>query len=574
MRTTLGLASAAVLAVATLATTGATAAPAPVTAPAALAAPTGVTAVGEQLDVAVAESAVAALLARPAAARVEQEGVEQESVEQESVEQKSVEQESVEQELVPTSTLRDADGSTHVRMRRTYGGLPVLGGDLVVHQGPGGAWEGVSQTLRRPLTLGVQPGIGRQQAVTRALAPAAATADLLNLRAAEAAPRLVVDTLAGPARLAFAVQTLGRQEDGTPSRLTSYVDARTGAVLRREEGIHTAEGEGESLYSGTVPLSVQQSSSTFTLTDVDHGNGRTTDMQNKQDNVLCQLLRSCGVGVAFTSPDNRFGNGSTSSRESAAVDAHFGAATTFDYFKDVHGRNGIFGDGRGVPSRVHYGNGYVNAFWDGTKMTYGDGDGSSFGPLVSLDVAGHEMSHGITENTANLTYSGESGGLNEATSDIFGTMVEFYAATDADPGDYYIGEEFDLASGEGFRRMDDPQLDGSSFSCYEAGLGEQDVHYTSGVANHFFYLLAEGSGTKTIGGKVHTSPTCDGSTVAGIGRDDAAAIWWRALDVYMTSGTTYAQARTATVQAATDLFGAGSTQATTVAAAWSAVAVG
>ena len=98
------------------------------------------------------------------------------------------------------------------------------------------------------------------------------------------------------------------------------------------------------------------------------------------------------------------------------------------------GRDGIFGNGTGAPSRVHYGSNYVNAFWDGTKMTYGDGDGAQFGPLVSLDVAGHEMSHGVTENTANLTYSGESGGLNEATSDIFGTMVEFYAANAQRPG--------------------------------------------------------------------------------------------------------------------------------------------
>ena len=95
-------------------------------------------------------------------------------------------------------------------------------------------------------------------------------------------------------------------------------------------------------------------------------------------------------------------------------------------------------------------------------MTYGDGDGADFGPLVSLDVAGHEMSHGVTEKTAGLTYSGESGGLNEATSDIFGTMVEFYANNPNDPGDYYIGEQFDLTHHSGFRRMDDPASDGVS----------------------------------------------------------------------------------------------------------------
>ena len=131
----------------------------------------------------------------------------------------------------------------------------------------------------------------------------------------------------------------------------------------------------------------------------------------------------------------------------------------------VHGRNGIFGNGTGSYNRVHYGKNYVNAFWDGTKMTYGDGDGVNFGPLVSLDVAGHEMSHGVTENTAGLTYSGESGGLNEATSDIFGTMVEFYAANANDPGDYLIGEEFDLKNHAGFRRMDNPISDGSSPNC-------------------------------------------------------------------------------------------------------------
>ena len=152
---------------------------------------------------------------------------------------------------------------------------------------------------------------------------------------------------------------------------------------------------------------------------------------------------------------------------------------TWDYYKNVHGRNGIFGTGAGSFNRVHYGNGYVNAFWDGTKMTYGDGDGVEFGPLVSLDVAGHEMSHGVTENSANLTYSGESGGLNESTSDIFGTLVEFYAANANDPGDYLIGEEFDLANHAGFRRMDKPSSDGASYDCWSSGVGNADVHYSS-----------------------------------------------------------------------------------------------
>ncbi len=336
----------------------------------------------------------------------------------------------------------------------------------------------------------------------------------------------------------------------------------------------TVEGEGQGIYSGTVPIHVTSSGSTFVLTDPQHGNGTTVDAQNKTDSVLCTLLGLlCASSKAYASDDTSFGDGTNGNRESAAVDAHYGAATTWNYFKQVHGRDGIFGDGTGTQSRVHYGSNYVNAFWDGEKMTYGDGDGTNYGPLVSLDVAGHEMTHGVTEHTAGLTYSGESGGLNEATSDIFGTLVEFHAANAADPGDYFIGEQFDLAKGEGLRRMDDPAQDGSSHSCWSSSTKNVDVHYSSGVGNHFFYLLAEGSGHKSIGGRAHTSPTCDGSNIAGIGRDKAGKIWFRALDVYMTSGTTYAQARTATLNAAADLYGAGSAEQGAVAAAWTAVNV-
>ena len=204
---------------------------------------------------------------------------------------------------------------------------------------------------------------------------------------------------------------------------------------------------------------------------------------------------------------------------------------TWDYYKNVHGRTGIRGDGVGAYSRVHYGNGYVNAFWDDSCfcMTYGDGSGNA-NPLTSLDVAGHEMTHGVTSNTAGLNYSGESGGLNEATSDIFGTSVEFYANNSADPGDYLIGEKIDInGDGTPLRYMDKPSKDGASADYWSSSVGSLDVHYSSGVANHFFYLLSEGSGAKTINGVNYNSPTYNGSTVTGIGRAKAEQIWFRAL---------------------------------------------
>ncbi|HEY4568073.1 MAG TPA: M4 family metallopeptidase, partial [Kribbella sp.] len=429
-----------------------------------------------------------------------------------------------------------------------------------------------SETLSHDLTLGVTPTVGAAAARSAALAPTRANRSVTGQQVASS--RLVVDATGTAPRLAYEVITAGSQKDGTPSRLASYVDAQTGAVIRSEQQIETVDGSGQSLYGGTVPLQLTLSGSTYQLKDPTRGNTYTTDLGNASDPMRCQLFGSgCPTGTLFTSPDNSFGNGTTSSRESAAVDAQYGTNETWDYYKNVHGRNGIFGTGAGSFNRVHYGKKYNNAFWDGTKMTYGDGDGTNYGPLTSLDVAGHEMSHGVTEHSANLTYSGESGGLNESTSDIFGTAVEFYAANANDPGDYLIGEEFDLTKHVGFRRMDKPSSDGSSADCWSSSVGQLDVHYSSGVGNHFFYLLSEGSGAKTLNGVSYSSPTCNGSTVTGIGHDAAANIWYRALTVYMTSSTEYHGARTASLNAAKDLYGAGSTQYNAVNAAWAAVSV-
>jgi len=471
-----------------------------------------------------------------------------------------------------TGALVDPNGTRHVRMVRTYAGLPVLGGDLVVHQSAQGAWMGRSQTLSQDLTMSVVPTVTRATAGAAAVAPSKVTRSISGDNVEST--RLVVDAFGATPRLAYEVVTGGTQKDGTPSRLASFVDARTGAVLRREQQIETVDGSGQSLYGGTVPLQLTQSGSTYEMKDPTRGSTYTTDMNNTEDTVSCQIFGSgCLDGSLFTSPDTSFGDGTAANRESTAVDAQYGTDATWDYYKNVQGRNGIFNTGAGSFNRVHYGQGYVNAFWDGTKMTYGDGDGTNYGPLTSLDVAGHEMSHGVTEHSANLAYTGESGGLNESTSDIFGTAVEFYANNPNDPGDYLIGEQFDLVNHVGIRRMDTPSSDGSSVDCWDPNVGQLDVHYSSGVGNHFFYLVSEGSGTKVINGVSYSSDTCGAPPVIGIGHDDAAKIWYRALTVYMTSNTDYHGARDATLAAATDLFGPGSPQANAVDAAWAGAGV-
>jgi subtilisin-like proprotein convertase family protein len=306
----------------------------------------------------------------------------------------------------------------------------------------------------------------------------------------------------------------------------------------------------------------------YTMVDPSHGNGRTCDMNN-----------GTSTCTTFSDADNVWGNGTNSNRQSAGVDAHYGAALTFDYYNAVHGRNGIFGNGAGVPSRVHYGNNYVNAFWDGAQMTYGDGSGNAK-PLVSIDVAAHEMTHGVTDAVVpgGLTYSGESGGLNEATSDIFAAAVEFFANNASDAGDYLVGEKIDInGNGTPLRYMHNPTLDGSSHGCWSTSTRLVDVHYSSGVANHFFFNLSEGTGATPFG----TSPVCGSApAVVPIGRAKAERIWFRALDVYFTSNTSYVNttnpantARAYTLRAATDLYGLCSTEYKTVQAAWTAVNV-
>jgi Zn-dependent metalloprotease len=473
----------------------------------------------------------------------------------------------------------DADGAQHVRYDRTYHRLPVLGGDFVVHLTPGGEYRSASRATNREISVPtVTPAVKAPRAADIAAAALRAANVGETLRELTSKPRLVVDALHGAPKLAWQTDALAQDEAGNPVARTVVTDATTGKQIDAWDALESATGDGRSLYGGTVPLETTLSGSAYQLKDPTRGDTYTGDATNQTDLCILGICVRRAPATLFTDADNHWGTGTTTDRATAAVDAQYGTDTTWDYFRYVHDRRGIAGDGRGSYNRVHYGNDYNNAFWDDSCfcMTYGDGDGNLLGPLVSLDVAGHEMSHGVTSATADLTYSGEPGGLNEATSDIFGTLVEFYADNPSDPGDWLVGEKI-VRSGFGepaLRFMDRPSRDGSSADCWSSSVGNLDVHYSSGVANHFAYLLAEGSGTRTIGGVEHSSTTCDGSTVTGIGKEKLGAIWYRALTVYMTSSTNYAGARTATLNAARDLYGSGSAEYDAVAAAWSAVAVG
>ncbi|WP_344316093.1 M4 family metallopeptidase [Streptomyces javensis] len=467
------------------------------------------------------------------------------------------------EKLVVKDVIKDADGTTHTRYERTYAGLPVLGGDLVVDRAKSGAPLTVAKATKARLTVpttsaAVTPATAEKAAVK------AANAQGSGKTSADRAPRKVVWAAKGTPTLAYETVVGGLQEDGTPNELHVITDAATGKKLFEFQGVK--KGTGNSQYSGQVTLGTSGSSGSYNLTDSGRGNHKTYNLNRS----------TSGTGTLFTDADDVWGNGTTSDAATAGVDAHYGAAETWDYYKNVHGRTGIRGDGVGAYSRVHYSSGYVNAFWQDACfcMTYGDGSGNAK-PLTSIDVAAHEMSHGVTAATANLTYSGESGGLNEGTSDIFAAAVEFYANNASDPGDYLVGEKIDInGDGTPLRYMDKPSKDGASKDSWYSGVGNVDVHYSSGIANHFFYLLSEGSGAKVINGVSYNSPTYDNLPVTGIGRDNAEKIWFKALSQRMTSNTNYAGARDATLWAAGELFGQGSAQYNAVANAWAGVNVG
>ncbi|WP_406483191.1 M4 family metallopeptidase [Streptomyces sp. NBC_01615] len=467
------------------------------------------------------------------------------------------------EKLVVRDVVKDANGTVHTRYERTYAGLPVLGGDLVTHVTKSGHLKGVDKAAKARISVAsTEAAVSASTAKKSALS--AASSEKGAAKTASTTTRKIVWAVPAKPVLAYESVVKGVQKDGTPSELHVITDAVTGKKLYDYEAIDT--GTGTSEYSGTVTVgSTASSSGGYDLTDGGRGGHKTYDLNGG----------TTGTGTLFHDADDSWGDGTPANRQTAAVDAAYGAAVTWDFYKSAFNRNGIAGDGKAAYSRVHYGSAYVNAFWSDSCfcMTYGDGISNTH-PLTSLDVAGHEMSHGLTAATAGLKYTRESGGLNEATSDIFGTSVEFYANNSSDVGDYLIGEKIDInGDGTPLRYMDKPSKDGGSADYWSRTVGRLDVHYSSGVANHFFYLLSEGSGAKTINGVSYNSPTYNGSTVTGIGRAKADQIWYKALTTYFTSSTDYAGARVATLQAASDLYGASSAEYQAVASAWTAVNV-
>ena len=306
----------------------------------------------------------------------------------------------------------DADGTEHVRFQRSYRGLPVIGGDFVLHS-RNGQLRNVSQSLKSAARPSLVAQFGSDEAIVEAGARFGSTF------VGAPTSRMVVYARGASPVLAHEVVFNGIKADQTPTEMHYFVDARSGRILDQWDTVHTAKpgpggsgcsgataavGTGKTLTAGTVVLDTTKCGTSFQMVDMTRGGGKTHNMS----------MKTAGLGAVFTGSVNTWGNFLVSNAQTVAADAHYGVATTWDYFKNMHGRLGIANDGVGALTRVHYGRNYQNAFWsDGCFcMTFGDGDnGATILPLVAIDIAGHEMSHGVTSRTSNLIYSGESGVL-------------------------------------------------------------------------------------------------------------------------------------------------------------------
>ncbi len=345
-------------------------------------------------------------------------------------------------------------------------------------------------------------------------------------------------------------------------RKNVYVDALTGEILFDMPLINVSDavGTAHTQYSGTQSINTEYTGGQYILNDNTRADGIRT--------LNCMMGTDYDAAEEFTDSDNDWNNVNAEMDE-YATDAHFATASTYDYYLSVHGRNSIDNSGYPLWSFVHFNlieYGYstnTNAFWNGQWMTYGDGD-DPITPLTTVDICGHEITHGLTSNTCNLNYQDESGALNEGFSDIFGTAIEFYAVPAY--ADWTIGEDI----GAVFRSIEDPNSTGKPDTYHGNywNFGSDDyggVHSNGIPLCYAFYLLSEGgSGQNDL---------FNDYTVTGIGMDKAEQIFFRLQTVYLTPNSDYHDAWFYCMQAASDLYGACSNEVESVGNAFYAIGV-
>ncbi|NUP49166.1 MAG: M4 family peptidase [Catenulispora sp.] len=434
-----------------------------------------------------------------------------------------------------------SNGTQYVPYLRTYSGLPVVGGDLVVVTNSAGQVVFNSVAQDHPIgALSTTPTLTSDKAAT------IASGQLKSVSKVEGTNLVVYALGSGPAALAWETTVDGTGSDGV-SRLSVDVDAKTGAVLHTQE--HVMHGSGTSAWNGPNPVHIDTS-----------GSGSSYSMNTPNiTNMPCQ---DASNNTTFTKSTDTWGSTDKTSRETGCVDALFGAQTEFKMLAQWDGRNGMDGSGGAWPIRV--GDQEENAYYDGSQVQIGYNSQQQW--IGAIDVIAHEMGHGVDDHTP----GGISGnGTQEFVADTFGASTEWFANEPSpyDVPDFTVGEQINLTGSGPIRNMSNPSSLGDP-NCYSSSIPGGEVHSSAGPGNHWFYLVAEG--TNPTNGQP-TSPTCNSSTVTGIGIQNAEKIMYGAMQM-KTSSSSYLKYRTWTLQAAKNL-DSSCADFNTVKAAWDAVSV-
>jgi bacillolysin len=462
-----------------------------------------------------------------------------------------------EHELKVISNETDELGMTHVKYQQEVNGVKIFHGQLIVHFNSDGSIESINGTYYPTPELNTTPAIDIQTAIgigKSKLRVYKSSGESAELNIYSEGPSLLL------------VYAISLPSYSNPM-MTVFVDAFNGKVIKVDDGIRydgPAAGSGIDLGGNVKSINTYLNGGNYYMMDaslpmyvppIDSFKGLVITIDALNDTTGNGY--ESAVYVTDPNNDNNFND---NTRLRAAVSAHFFAGEVYKFYKTRYNRNSYNNAGGSLKNVVHYLINLNNAFWNGVSMSYGDGDGVVFSNLAgALDVIAHELTHGVTQTSANLVYELQPGALNESFSDVFGVVC--------DSANWLIGEDVYTPgiSGDALRSMQDPHnghtsgdpgwqpADMSEFVVLpnDAAHDHGGVHGNSGIPNKAFYNVA-----------------------SVIGRSKAGLIWYRALTVYLTNNSQFVDCRNACLNAAKDLFGNGSTEYITVTDGFTAVGIG
>jgi Zn-dependent metalloprotease len=433
--------------------------------------------------------------------------------------------------------VQSSHGLQYAAFNRTYRGLPVVGGDFVVVTNSDGNILNTSVAQTHKVALrSVDPSVSRARATSEARQQVS--------HATKSTPvSLVVWQHGSQSRLAWRSTVTGHR-GAMPDIKSVVVDARNGHVLQARERV--MEGTANTKWEGSVSIPTTLSGSTYSMKD------------SNAPTLVCQ---DAATNTTFSKTTDTWGNGNETSRETDCADSFYSAEQERQMLSAWDGRSGMDGSGGWVPIRVGLAD--VNAYYDGTQVQVGHTQ--STGEWIGeIDVVAHEFGHGVDDHTPGGISNGNT---QEFVADTFGAATEWYANNATDTPDFTVGERVNLVGSGPIRYMYNPSLAGDD-NCYSSSVPTEEVHAAAGPGNHWFYLLAEGS-SPTNGQP--TSPTCNSSSVSGVGIQNAEKIMYNAM-LMKTSTSSYLKYRTWTLTAAKNLDPTCALYNSTKAA-WNAVSV-